>query len=207
MLTAREMAARLGPPSALILDCDGVILDSNALKTLAFRRAFLEAGYPLNVVDRFTEIQMRSFGMSRYQLIRMFFTELLNQVVDERAERYVMSRFAEQCRQGYLEVEITPGADDLFSNLAKQMPLYVASGSDEDELRDVLRRRELGYYFRTIYGSPRKKSDSIALILDDLRGCGINPEGTWMIGDAKPDYEAATVNGILFVFMAGYSTV
>ena len=85
----------------------------------------------------------------------------------------------------------------LEKNITKK--LFVASGSDQNELREVMRVRDLDNYFVDIFGSPKKKSDIVAGITFDY------PK-TIMIGDAMSDLQAAQSSGIEFIFMAQYST-
>ncbi|NJM23241.1 MAG: hypothetical protein HC907_33605 [Richelia sp. SM1_7_0] len=66
---------------AIIFDCDGVIFDSNALKTAAFREVL--AAYPQEVVDKFIVYHQKTGGISRYVKLRAFFTEFLQTSVDE----------------------------------------------------------------------------------------------------------------------------
>ena len=60
---------------SLIFDCDGVILNSNQLKTNAFRKVFEK--YNINAVDEFIEYHRSNGGVSRYIKIENFLKNIL----------------------------------------------------------------------------------------------------------------------------------
>ena len=57
-----------------IFDCDGVILDSNAIKTQAFREAL--PGEPEDLVEQLVSFHKATGGVSRYVKLEYFFKEL-----------------------------------------------------------------------------------------------------------------------------------
>jgi phosphoglycolate phosphatase-like HAD superfamily hydrolase len=184
---------------AIIFDCDGVLFDSNNLKTQAFREILVH--YPETVVDEFIIYHKTHGGISRYVKLRHFFTEILEIPVDEVQLSDLLTQFGQACRRLYQEVSLTPGCLTSLAALHNQIPLYVASGSDEAELRQVFRERRLTHFFDGIYGSPKTKSECIAEIFPNL-GFATQP---LFVGDAESDWQAARQANLPFIFMAGFS--
>jgi HAD superfamily hydrolase (TIGR01549 family) len=81
----------------------------------------------------------------------------------------------------------------------KDKNLFVASGSNEEELKEIFKIREINKYFISIYGSPKKKSDIVKEIVKKY-------PNSIMIGDANSDMNAAKEVKIDFIFMRDYST-
>ncbi|MDA9926932.1 HAD-IA family hydrolase [Amylibacter sp.] len=181
---------------AIILDCDGVIFNSNDLKIEAFRKAIDE--FPSSAVSSFIVYFRNNFGTSRYHLARVFIEDFLKIDFDNNLYQDILQAYSKQCVYLYAHADLTDGLMDfLEQNITRK--LFVASGSDQNELREVMRVRNLDNYFVDIFGSPKKKSDIVASITVDY------PQAI-MIGDAMSDFQAAQSNDIEFLFMAEYST-
>ncbi len=184
---------------AIIFDCDGVIFDSNALKTAAFREVL--AAYPQEVVDEFIVYHQTNGGISRYVKLRVFFTDFLKTSVDEEKLQKFLDEFGSSCQRLYQQAALTPGCVTVLEKLSKHIPLYVASGSDEAELQQVFAGKDLDKYFKGIYGSPKTKQDCVAEIIRKLN----SHKEVIFVGDAESDWKAATGANINFVFMAKFS--
>ena len=187
------------PCKAIIFDCDGVLFDSNALKTAAFREVL--AAYPQEVVDKFIVYHQTNGGISRYVKLRVFFTDFLKTSVDEEKLQKFLDDFGSSCQRLYQQADLTPGCVTVLETLSQHIPLYVASGSDEVELQQVFAERNLDRYFKGIYGSPKTKQDCVAEIIRKLD----SHKEVIFVGDAESDQKAATGANINFVFMAKFS--
>jgi phosphoglycolate phosphatase len=105
-------------------------------------------------------------------------------------------RFTELVVAGVLACPFVPGALEFLKAHAAQVPLFLASGTPEDELRHILEGRGLSHYFREACGSPRGKSQ---IVRDILRRGGWGPAGVPFVGDAVNDYHAAAEVGLPFI--------
>lgn len=181
----------------VILDCDGVIFDSNVLKVEAFKKVLTE--YDHTLVESFLEYFKNNFGTSRYSLARVFLEEFVEVKFDEHIYRGILSRFGDQCVRLYSEASYTPSFLK-FLEKYKNKDLFVASGSDEAELRKIFQQKQIGKYFKSIGGSPTKKTELVKAICDENYDKSIV-----MIGDAKSDFSACQDNNIAFVFMKQFS--
>jgi HAD superfamily hydrolase (TIGR01549 family) len=180
----------------IILDCDGVIFNSNYLKLDAFRDAI--DSYDQNIIDDFIEYFKKSFGTSRYVLTRVFIEDFLKLEFDEELYNIILDKYSNNCVSLYQKVNTTYNFLEFIEKYQNKQ-LYIASGSDEEELKLVFRNRNLDKYFKNIFGSPKSKSDIVKDIVD-------NKNKFIMIGDAKSDMLAAKDSKINFIFMKDYST-
>ena len=171
-----------------IFDCDGVVLDSNQLKIDAMQRAL--------------ESTINNFGRSRFHHIDVFIEKFLelDKAIENKVKKNILEEYSAQCRSLYLQSDITPGFIDFINQLSGKK--YIASGSEQQELRDVFKERGLNLYFDGIYGSPAKKSDLVREILKSN-----NSPNAVMFGDAISDLEASQINNIEFVAYIPFSNV
>jgi phosphoglycolate phosphatase-like HAD superfamily hydrolase len=191
--------------AAIVFDCDGVLLNSNELKTACFREVLEAGGYDAGDIARFIDFQRASFGMSRYRLFEVLLGWDL--VVRPSLNRdQLLTRYAEALAGRYVTCAATPGMQDVVGKLAAKAPVYIVSGSDQAELRAVMAERGDASMFRLILGSPTNKLDNLRLVLDDLaRDQEVDPADIFFVGDAEADMTAALKAGIGFVYMDGFS--
>jgi HAD superfamily hydrolase (TIGR01549 family) len=187
---------KLSEYDTIILDCDGVILDSNLLKLDAFRDALSD--YDNDVVSNFIDYFKVNFGTSRYTLTKVFIEEFLKQEFDENLYQNILNKYSQNCVALYEQSNMTKNFID-FIEKYKDKNFFVASGSDQDELRSVFETRGISKYFVNIFGSPKKKTDIVSDIVRTNNNCV-------MIGDSQSDMQASNDNKINFIFMSDYST-
>jgi len=186
----------------LIFDCDGVIFDSNRLKTEAFRRVLFENGYDKDVVDQFIEHHTKNGGVSRYVKFNRLFSNILNVSVDYRKLEILLSEFSAICLDLYCKVRFTPNCIETLDFLSKNHDLHVASGGDQDELKTVFKQRKISNFFDEILGSPMSKIDCVKAIVSKYSS---NNDKFIMVGDSRADFHAAQSSKIQFVYMESYS--
>ena len=201
------MARPAHVPAAVVFDCDGVLLDSNEMKSACFVDVVQSAGFAAADVARFSAFQRANFGTSRYRL----FEELLSWDLAMRPtldHAGLVTAYADRLRGRYVTVPATPGMREVVAALATRTALYIVSGSDQAELREVLAERGDAAPFRLVLGSPASKPDNLALVLADLaaRDGVTNPASVVFVGDAEADFKAAQSLGVGFVYMDRYST-
>ncbi|EJB8583626.1 HAD family hydrolase [Vibrio parahaemolyticus] len=182
----------------VIFDCDGVILDSNNLKIDAMRNALRMAQVSELEIDNCCNYFKANFGKSRFHHVSYFVEHfILN--TDEALYERILSFYSKQCEKLYMEAQLTPNFIAAITDCPAK--LYVASGSAQDELREVFVKRKLAQYFTLILGSPTAKADNVATILKESSGAVL------MIGDALSDFHAAKENNIDFLGYLPFSNV
>ncbi len=187
----------------VIFDCDGVLLDSNNLKIEAMKSALAGAGHcSAEEVTRCGDYFKRNFGLSRFHHVDYFFSELIDVTNMENIDAVkndTLELFSSQCKSLYLSAAETEHIRTLLTRC--DAAKFVASGSEQTELRYVLEQRGFSQYFIEIFGSPTKKVDLVENIVTKRTGKAV------MIGDARSDFIAANENGIDFIFFRSHSNV
>lgn len=180
---------------AIIFDFDGVIVESGDIKTQAF--AELYRSYGEHVVTEVVRYHRQNGGMSRYHKFRYFQQHLLGKPsLTTEEEQLLDQRFSVLVIEAVIASQAVPGAEALIQQAATTIPLFVASGTPENELKTIVERRGLSPYFTEVRGSPLPKQTLIAEILTTY---ALIPERVLMIGDAMADYQGATLNGTAFL--------
>lgn len=183
----------------VIFDCDGVLIDVNLLKCDAFGKAV--EGYSYEIVENFVNHCKKTFGISRYVKFKEFLSDFAKEPFQEDKYNILLNNYANICKEIYRYADITKGSEDLLLELSKlNKNLYVASGSDEKELHEVLKDRNLSKYFNGIYGSPKTKLECTSIILNNQP----NKKAVF-IGDALTDMKSAKENNVDFIYMSKYT--
>lgn len=187
------------PPKVIVFDCDGVLLDSNELKTECFALALREAGCAEADIARFRDFQRANFGTSRQRLFEAFLAwELERRPPFDRDG--LVALYARQLRGRYVTTPATPDMREVVSALRQP---HIVSGSEQAELREVLAERGDAPLFGRILGSPTGKAEHLATLLAEM---GAAPAAMLFVGDAEADFRAAATTGCHFVYMDRFST-
>ena len=177
----------------IILDFDGVILESVDVKTKAFRELF---SFTPEYVDKIVNFHVQNGGMSRFDKFRYFYKYILKEPLSDEQYDFLCSRFSELVFEGVLKSTFVPGAKKFLKHFSTKTSLFVASATPASELAEIVRQRDLLYYFRAIYGSPRTKQECIEEILINMN---CQKENAIFVGDALNDYKAAKKAGVRFI--------
>tara|TARA_R110001583_G_scaffold195533_1_gene375563 strand:- start:6773 stop:7429 length:657 start_codon:yes stop_codon:yes gene_type:complete len=185
----------------VIFDCDGVILDSNDFKLSAMKNALEDCLVDNVSVERCVDYFRENFGLSRFHHIDKFVCDLIENTDSSTLKTNILENYSNYCKKSYSKCDETPSIRKLLNSVSAKK--FVASGSAEDELRNVLDYKELSSYFVAIYGSPKSKTDIIDNILKSVA-----PESkVLMIGDSESDFVASKNNNIDFIFYSPFSNV
>lgn len=182
-----------------IFDCDGVVLNSNAVKTSAFRSTAEE--YGVESSDALVEYHIRNGGISRYRKFDYFLRSIVGTQVTPLALDSLVSKYAKRVRRGLLECEIAPGLEELRLK-TPGVRWLLASGGDQAELREVFAARRIDLWFDGgIFGSP----DSKEIILSREIANENAALPALFFGDSRYDHVAATGAGLDFAFVSGWT--
>lgn len=183
-----------------VFDCDGVLLDSNKVKTEAFYRAAESYGarHAIALVD----YHVNNGGISRYVKFEMFLTDILGRsTVDQEQLKQLLDRYAAYVREGLRSCDVADGLDAL-RGLTSDARWLVVSGGDQRELREVFQDRQLDHYFEGgIFGSPDTKD---AILAREIRLQTIRHPAVF-VGDSQYDVQAASRAGLDFIFARRWS--
>jgi len=178
---------------AIIFDIDGVIIESADIKTKAFEMLF--ADYPDKLPDMI-EYHNRNSGFSRYVKFRHFYENILGLELSPDKEKELGDRFSQLVLEEVIKAPLVAGVAEFLGSNHQRYLYFAVSGTPEEELRYILRQRELGGYFQGVYGAPRTKPELIGKILAENN---LSKREAVYIGDAESDKIAAAETGITFV--------
>ena len=185
---------------ALFFDFDGVVLDSNAIKTEGFRSIL--AGYESGDINAFLAYHEANGGISRYVKLRHFFSDILRRPADENEIDRLCNEFSvrmksELSQKKYLIKDTLAFIESCHSKI----PMHVVSGADEKELQYLCEVLGISHFFDSINGSPRSKEEILSTL---LFGYGYESRRTVMIGDSINDLHAAATCETAFI---GYNNL
>lgn len=180
-------------------DCDGVLLDSNNIKTQGFYEVALP--YGKKAATELRDHHVNNGGVSRFKKMSFFLTNILKKQFDEELHKELINAYGSYCYNRMLKADETPALRNLLQSLNQKTPCFVVSGGSETELKEIFFKRGLNNYFKEIFGSPRDKME----ILSDLSSRAQIIFPAVFVGDSKYDYIAATRFGLNFIFITQFT--
>ena len=184
----------------IIFDCDGVVLNSNYIKSECFYNSVINYGE--DIANTFKDYHSQVGGVSRIKKFEYFVDNILprfNKIICNRKKliKNLIIRYESLLKNNIYNAQVSP-----YINTLKQKSKYanwiMISGADHKELNKILEHKKLKDYFNLgIYGSPTSK---INIIKREL----INKKISYpvlFLGDSKVDYEAAKKYKMDFIFL------
>lgn len=181
-------------PVALLLDFDGVILDSVGIKIDAYLHIY--ANEDPEKLKAILEHQRTHGGVTRRLKFRYFETEVFGRVISDEGIEILSTAYTRLVHEAVLTCPFIPGARELLDCVRGKAAMHVISGTPREELEDVVKRRGLTPYFTSLHGAPVTKLNAFREILE---ACGYPPHRILAIGDAVTELEAASSLGIPFL--------
>lgn len=178
----------------ILWDFDGVILNSMKIKGDGFLELF--GDYDEKYLKEIEKYHYENGGVSRFEKIKYFYSDIINQDISEDDIMMLANQFAEIIENKlYDKSNVIKESIDFIKNHYQNYNFHIVSGAEHYELNKLCRFFEINNYFITIEGSPTKKS---LLIKNILKQYSYNKEETILIGDAMTDYNASIKNSIGF---------
>jgi len=188
----------------VLLDCDGVIFDSNGFKLDALRHAL--AAYPAAAVAQMELFWSANGGMARHPKLEHFFRNILPAEASSTEAPSIQldraaARFGEFARRAFTSAQPIAEALELARHAGRER-CFVVSGADQAELRDIFRDKQLTHLFEDICGSPTEKLAHVRRILAE-HSC--EPPQALLIGDGAIDFEVCQRLGVPFIYLDQHS--
>jgi len=182
----------------LVFDCDGVILNSNRVKTEAFYVAALPYGKA--AAEALKSHHVSNGGISRYKKFHYFLQEIVPKYapnIEGPNYETLLEVFSKYVHESLLRCDVAEGLREL-RELTSNTNWLIVSGGDQAELNEIFSLRGLDTIFDGgIFGSP----DTKELILAREYAEGNIGHKALFLGDSKYDYEAAKSANLDFVFL------
>ena len=185
--------------NSIVFDCDGVLLNSNKIKTQAFYKCALPYGE--KYATMLADYHIENGGISRNYKFKYFLNEIIPDGASGPRFEELMDTFSTEVKKRLLMCEVAPCLASLRER-TKGMRWLIVSGGNQDELNEGFQMRGLHYMFDGgIYGSP----DSKDKILDTLINNHQIELPSLFLGDSQYDYEVAAKANLDFVFVSDWS--
>ncbi|WP_084362766.1 HAD family hydrolase [Roseivirga echinicomitans] len=176
----------------MFFDFDGVVLESGNIKTDAFVELYSGSG----IEEQVREHHLAHQGVVRYEKFKWISENLLKQEHTEEMGLELGNRFSELVKGKVLAAPFVPGFREMITFI-RQQNIYcvVASGTPQEELREIIINRKLSPFFDEVYGSPREKAE---ITLEVMQRKQFRKEDCLFFGDASTDHQAAEQTNVDF---------
>ena len=186
--------------SHIFFDCDGVILNSNKVKTNAFYKIAIEYGE--ESAKKLLNYHIKNGGISRYKKLK-FFQENILKNRDLNIYQRLLNNYSEILKKELLKTEISNGIFRI-KKIFPNSKLAVVSGSDQNELVWLFKKLKIDHIFDMgIFGSPKSKKE----IFNDIFQNSPDIFSSIFFGDSKYDYEVSKMYGLDFAFLTEWTEV
>lgn len=183
---------------ALVFDCDGVILDSNQIKTEGFYE--VASRYGEGAAKMLVDYHVQNGGVSRFEKFHFFVKNILCVPVSHELITELLSSYSEFVFSKLLKCKIAHGLEDLREE-TRDLKWMVVSGGMKTELQRVFLLRHLTTLFDGgIFGSPENKEQILRSL---VRKKNFLP--ALYIGDSRYDHVASTEANLDFIFASGWT--
>lgn len=178
---------------AILTDFDGVILESVELKGNIFAEVFND--YPKQL-EQIKYYHRANGGLSRSKKIEYICRSILKIPLTDSIMKERIDKFSDIAKKTILTCPCVNGAENFLMEYSKRIPIYVISGTPEEELCEIIYERGMNKYFAGIMGSPVDKAIHMQNLLNRN---GWKPDELIFIGDSQEDYRASFLNSIPFI--------
>ena len=190
---------RLEEYKTIVFDCDGVILDSNKVKTFAFHEVAKD--YGIEEAKALVAFHLLHGGVSRNKKFEYFICHILNEKFNQQKVDLLCKLYGEIVSKKLLTCKINNRLIWLREKFPENKWLVV-SGGNQEELRSVFKQRSIDMLFeKGIYGSPDSKEEILAR---EIKKKNIAFPALF-IGDSKYDYIASSQFKLDFLFLSKWT--
>lgn len=180
--------------NALFLDFDGVLVESVAIKSEAFKALY--ADQPADVLTRIMAYHGAHDGISRVVKLRHCHEHFLGIQLSQRALDTLVQRYAQMVEDAVVDAPWVPGAEEFLQAHHTHCKLFVVSGTPDDEIKRIAKRRGMMAWLTSVHGSPTAKADIVRALMAEH---DLHAENSVFIGDAMADWQAAHDTGVAFI--------
>ena len=176
-------------PFILVLDKDGVIVESEPIKLASFEQLFEHYPHHKQAIHQYNH---RTIGVPRKEKLRYVGEEILGlgQVEEKVEEWYITSQ--QILKDQVLEAPLLPGVQNFLNHFSHQK-CYVCSAAPLPEVESQISHHHLTSYFERLYGFPSEKH----LVLKNLVEYHQLP--LVFFGDTLRDYKASIQAQVGFI--------
>jgi HAD superfamily hydrolase (TIGR01549 family) len=177
----------------IVFDFDGVLVESAEIKTEAFRKLF--SAWP-DKVEQIVAYHLKNAGLSRYVKFRYAFAEILGIDFSEELIQKLGEEFSQLVLEAVKKAPFVSGAPEFLATNAGRYHVYIASGTPQEELNEIVSSKGIAEYFAGIFGAPSTKPEIVTSI---MKRHALEKGDILFVGDGDSDRTAAAEIGIHFI--------
>ncbi len=177
----------------IILDFDGVIVESNSIKHQAFSKIFSE--YPVFYED-IMKYHYSHNATDRYRKFKHIMENIMKISYDDSLFKEWSKKFKKLTMIEIIKCPFVPGAKDFLEYFSRVIELHLASATPIGDLSFILEKRRLLHYFSSVNGSDRPKYEIFQHIAESNH---LHPKEILYIGDSSEDLKTAERFGCFFI--------
>ena len=178
----------------IFFDFDGVIVDSDEIKSQAFYKLF--ESYNVTIAKKVLAHHENNIGISRIDKFRFY---LDNYIDDKRFSIKILNKkFSKLVVKNVIEAKFITGAKKFLDENYKFLNFFLCTSTPQEEIEIILKKKNIDHYFKKIYGSPLEKNIQITYILKEFK---IKNQESIFIGDSINDYKSSKSCDIKFILM------
>ena len=182
---------------AIMLDFDGVIVQSMNLKADAFAKLFEKFGTA--TVRKVVKHHLENGSVTRYEKIRYYYSEFLNREIADEELNKIADEFSSIVLEKIIALPFVDGVIDFLEQNCKTVDIYIVSATPQFEMNIIVKKKNISKYFKDTYGlggAFETKIDIFNKIIEENR---YDKESVVYVGDCLSDYNDAKEVGIAFV--------
>jgi len=175
-------------------------LESVDIKTAAFVDLFKD--FPEHL-DEIKEYHLLNGGISRQRKFCHIYKNILKKPLSEKKINELCRKFRKLVIDKVVAADFVGGAQEFLQKNAGHFEMFVASGTPQEEIEEVVQSKGLIKYFAGVYGSPKTKDKIVSDIMKKDR---FKQEEVLFVGDSITDLNAAKETGVHFVARVSVET-
>ncbi len=179
--------------TVILLDFDGVILDSVPIKDKAFFSLFSE--YSPEIQAKAKQFWSDTRGMDRAGRIRQGFSESVGVRVTDKQLASLIGRYKNRVVSSMRHAPWIKGAIEFLAT-QQHGPVFVVSAAPQQEIRTIVSERQIDQYIHSAFGGPESKVNNIKAIFSSMQQ-GITD--SIFVGDTLNDFSVAQTLSIPFL--------
>ena len=176
----------------IILDFDGVLIESNHVKDRVFETVF--AAHPRHLSQIMS--YHRATTAIRFEKFRHIYQAILKEPYPPQEATRLAAEFSRLSVEGSIACPWVKGAEVFLKEFAGRVPMYLASINPPADLDAVLQGRHIGSFFKGVFTASASKA---GILQEILRAEGAGGREAVFVGDTRSDHASALEAGVPFV--------